>query len=110
MIPIKVVQNQSLHGEVNSTSRKSKKPTKSRIDDQVKGKNLEEKFLETVDLPNGNFSLKIRARVGESIIGDLQSNNVEKFTTTSDTRKLSGDEITKRKQKDQVETVRTGVH
>lgn len=35
----------------------------TRITSTVQGSNLQQKFLETVDLPNGNFSMKIRTKV-----------------------------------------------
>lgn len=48
---------------------------------------MHEKFLETVDLANGNFSLKIRARPEN----EHQVSSGEKMGATAETRRLSGD-------------------
>lgn len=58
----------------------------TRITSTVQGSNLQQKFLETVDLPNGNFSMKIRTKVDNT---DLQVSSGEKLIGTSDTRRMS---------------------
>jgi hypothetical protein len=58
----------------------------TRITSTVQGSNLQQKFLETVDLPNGNFSMKIRTKVDNI---DLQVSSGEKLIGTSDTRRMS---------------------
>lgn len=42
----------------------------TRINSGVQGSNLQQKFLETVDLPNGNFSMKIRTKLDSTNIND----------------------------------------
>jgi hypothetical protein len=49
--------------------------------------------METVDLPNGNFSFKIRARTNDNL--DNQVSSGEKLGATAETRRLSGDAVAK---------------
>jgi hypothetical protein len=75
--------------KINSTSRKNHKKTVTRINPGVQGSNLQQKFLETVDLPNGNFSLKIRTKLETTNVHDPQVSSGEKMIGTSDTRRMS---------------------
>ena len=60
---------------INSTSRKAKKSTKSRITPAVMGQNLNDKFSEHVN-ENNNFVLRINAGPN---LNDLQASSGEKL-------------------------------